>query len=349
MHKVLGSIRKVRFTHSTPRQGSIPEKKGPSPGNIQVKIPHQRSSYAVNFEDQSHEETGRQQRCARSKAWNFAKNIFKLRENDKATFYLPVEEWVLPAASSMKSVEREFAVDSGASMHMVSEKDLNSLELETMRTSRSPTTVKTANGEVQTREEVKELDLFVTAVLPEETRADLSLGKLCEERGYTYHWTSGQKLYLIRKPQLTKNCKRMNCIISNHVPFVVPGLSTSSYTTPILLHHLHLRNPYLTQADTPKIQYPREVEELVESFGETRCINPQKPKTKLKMKDAKKYKAIYCMTCWTGCRNSEKFRSMKAVLQSHGETLRPSFETLPVLLMNYQWSREQKYYWVRVT
>ena len=38
-------------------------------------------------------------------------------------------------------------------MHMVSERDLDSAELETMRTSRSPTTVMTANGEVQTREE----------------------------------------------------------------------------------------------------------------------------------------------------------------------------------------------------
>ena len=38
-------------------------------------------------------------------------------------------------------------------MHMVSKKDLNSAELETMRTSRSPTTVMTANGEVQTKEE----------------------------------------------------------------------------------------------------------------------------------------------------------------------------------------------------
>ena len=36
---------------------------------------------------------------------------------------------------------------------MVSKKDLNSAELETMRKSRSPTTVMTANGEVQTREE----------------------------------------------------------------------------------------------------------------------------------------------------------------------------------------------------
>ena len=38
-------------------------------------------------------------------------------------------------------------------MHMVSKRDHNSAELETMRTSRSPATVMTANGEVQTREE----------------------------------------------------------------------------------------------------------------------------------------------------------------------------------------------------
>ena len=54
-------------------------------------------------------------------------------------------------------------------MHMVSKRDLNSAELGTMRTSKSPTTVMTANGEVQTREEatayVNELDLFVTVVL----------------------------------------------------------------------------------------------------------------------------------------------------------------------------------------
>ena len=61
-------------------------------------------------------------------------------------------------------------------MHMVSKRDLGSAELETMRTSRSPTTtVLTANGEVQTRDEatvyVNELDFFVTVMLLEETLA----------------------------------------------------------------------------------------------------------------------------------------------------------------------------------
>ena len=58
---------------------------------------------------------------------------------------------------------------------MVCKNDLNSAELKTMWISRNPTTVMTSNGEVQTREEatvyVKELDLFVTVVLLEETAA----------------------------------------------------------------------------------------------------------------------------------------------------------------------------------
>ena len=283
------------------------------------------------FEDRSHEETERQERCAQSRSWNIAKNVYKLKENDKTTFYSLAEEW------------RKFLVDSGASLHMVSKKDLNyaefedrytshviflmhftrvndvhitllgssvcmcgsfhlhvihderlsvclffvvssfwlspcvspspcsslptstctltwtrssmwttprqlfpvppsteescplagytpPTELETMRTSRSPTTVMTANSEVRTREEatvyVKQLDLFVTFMLLEETPEVLSLRKFCEDHGYTYYWTSCQK------PHLTQKGKRIDCNISNYVPFVVPGLSTSSFTTP---------------------------------------------------------------------------------------------------------------------
>ena len=62
-------------------------------------------------------------------------------------------------------------------------------------------------------------------MLLEETPAVLSLGKLCEDHGYTYHWTSGQK------PHHTQNDKNIDYNISNYVPFVVTGLSTSSSTT----------------------------------------------------------------------------------------------------------------------
>ena len=60
-----------------------------------------------------------------------------------------------------------------------------------------PTTVVTANGEVQTNEEaqayVHDLDLFVTVQILDDTPAVLSLGKLCEEHSYSCEWASGQK------------------------------------------------------------------------------------------------------------------------------------------------------------
>ena len=227
--KVLGSFRRVRFTQSTLRRARIRENKGPSLGKIQVKAPHQRSPYAVKVEDRSQEKTERQERWARGKAWNLGRHFYKLQEKDKATFFSPTDEWILPAASTIKPVEREFVADSGASMHMVSKRDLVSAELETMRISKNPTTVMTANGEVQTREEatvcVRGLVLVVTVMLLEETPAVVSLGKLCEDHGNTFHSTSGEK------PHLTKKGKRINCNIASYVPFVVRGLSTSSSTS----------------------------------------------------------------------------------------------------------------------
>ena len=132
----------------------------------------------MKFEDRSQEDTERQEPCARGKAWNIAKHIYKLKEKDKATFYSPTDEWIFPAASTIKREEREFVVDSEASMHMVSKRDLNSAELETMRISKNPTTVMTANVEVLTKEEatvyVKEYDFFVTVMLLEETRSSFT-------------------------------------------------------------------------------------------------------------------------------------------------------------------------------
>ena len=88
MQIVLNAIQKVRFTESTPRHARIRDKKGPSLGKIQVKPRHQRSPCAIKFEDRSQEEIERQERCARSKTWDLAKHIFKLKANDKATFFV---------------------------------------------------------------------------------------------------------------------------------------------------------------------------------------------------------------------------------------------------------------------
>ena len=111
-------------------------------------------------------------------------------------------------------------------MHMISKKDLSDAEMDTLTKSCSPTIVITANGEVQTHEEaivyVKELDIFLTVKVLDNTPAVLSLGKLCDENGYSYEWTNGQE------PHLIKNGIRIPCNTENFVPIVVPGLSSLS-------------------------------------------------------------------------------------------------------------------------
>ena len=103
---------------------------------------------------------------------SWPEECIKLQEQQRATFFSPSENWCLPA-STLKPEEREFVVDSGASTK-----------------SCSPTIVITANGEVQTHEEaivyVKGLGIFLTMKVLENTPAVSSLGKLCDDNGYSY-------------------------------------------------------------------------------------------------------------------------------------------------------------------
>ena len=77
-------------------------------------------------------------------------------------------------------------------MHMISKKDLGNAEMDTLTKSFSLTIVILANVESQTHEKaivyVKELDTFLTMKVLDNTPAVLSLGKLCDENGYSYAW-----------------------------------------------------------------------------------------------------------------------------------------------------------------
>ena len=194
-------IQRVKFTKAIARHSKIRDQ-NPSLGYICPGEPHERSPNAPKFEDRSQEETEWQEQGAREAAWKLAKNVFKLKEQRRATFFSPSENRCLPA-STLKLEEREFVVDSGASMHMISKKDLSDAEMDTLTKSCSPTIVITANGEVKTHEEaivyVKELDIFLTMKVLENTPAVLSLGKLCDENGYSYEGINGQKPHLIKK------------------------------------------------------------------------------------------------------------------------------------------------------
>ena len=172
----------------------------------------------------------------RRRAETLAKNIYKPKVKDKATFS-PTNEWILAAASTIKPEEREFVVDSGRSIHTISRKDFNSAEMETVRISKNPTTVVVANGEVLTKEQatvfVRELDLFIKVMLLENTVAVLSLGKPCEDHGYTHHWTSGQKHI---------SCKMAGKSIATQQTMFLP---LSLFYRQVLQLHLHLLLPHL--------------------------------------------------------------------------------------------------------
>ena len=221
------SIQRVKFTKAIARHIKIRDQ-NPSLGYTCPGEPHERSPNAPKFEDRSQEETEWQELGAREAAWKLAKNVFKLKEHERAAFFSSPENRCLPA-STLKPEEREFVVDSGASMHMISKKDLSNAEMDTLTKSCSPTIVITANGEVQTQEEaivyVKELDFFLTMKVLENTPAVLSLGKLCDENGYSYEWINGQK------PHIIKDGIRIICNTEDFVPIVVPGLTSSSSTS----------------------------------------------------------------------------------------------------------------------
>ena len=239
--------------------------------------------------------------------------------------------------------EREFVVDSGAGMHKVRKKDLKSTELETMRMSRNLTTVMTANGEVQTREEtkenVKELDLFVTVMLLEETPAVLLLVKLCEDHGNTYHWTSSQK------PHLTQNGKKINCNMSNYVPFVVPGMSTTSSTSSSLTSSTSSSKDsvigrkkweYGCRVLGKPVQEPAETENTIFFF----------------FKKKRRHEELQSGTLHDLPDSLQEFRKNLVDESVATESRRnPSHghRDTSSLLMNYQWSREPKWDQARVS
>ena len=146
-----------------------------------------------------------------------------------------------------------------------------------MRSSRNPTTVMTANSEVQTREEatenVKELDLFVTVMLLEETPTvsftrEALLGswayKPLDQRSKT---TSHQKW------------RENDCNITNLYTICRPCfIDEYNIHTYFFIQHLHRRIIWLEQ----KVPQPKEVEVRVRSHGAISCTNSKNRKHKSK-------------------------------------------------------------------
>ena len=168
-----------------------------------------------------------------------------------------------------------------------------------MRASRSPTTVMTANGEVQTREEatvyVKQLDLFVKIMLLEETPAVLSLVKLCEDQGFSYHWISGQNPHLIRSGKRT-DCKKPPTMC--HFWFLVYQRVLPQLRIYLFRHHLHHRSQHRSTV----IQYRKNRGVEAPASERSRGMNEElrgdplhestETENKIKIGNPKKYKEI---------------------------------------------------------
>ena len=97
-------------------------------------------------------------------------------------FRLPnrtTQENVVASRSDSEHEEREFIVDSGASLHLMSKCELTSGETDTIRRSKEPTLITTANGKAESTEEVtvhvNDMDVSVTVMLLECSPAVLSL------------------------------------------------------------------------------------------------------------------------------------------------------------------------------
>ena len=105
------------------------------------------------------------------------------------------ERWNLRKENLLSTLERQCTWSA--------KKDLSNAEMDTLTKLCSPKTITTANGEVQTHEEaivyVKELDIFLTLKVLDNTPAVLSLGKLCDENECSFEWISGQKPHLSKK------------------------------------------------------------------------------------------------------------------------------------------------------
>ena len=218
-------IQRVKFTKAIARHTKIRDQ-NPSLGYICPGEPHQRSPNAPKFEDRSQEETEWQEQGAREAAWKLAKSVLNLKVRDRATFFSPSENWCLPA-SNLKPEEREFVVDSGASMHMISNKDLSDAEMDTLTKSCSPTIVITANGEVQTHEEATVYVKRIGYILDYE-KSSKTRQQYCRSESFALKTDILMNGSMVKNHISSKTGFGYSAIRRTSFLFVVLGLSSSS-------------------------------------------------------------------------------------------------------------------------
>ena len=136
-----------------------------------------------------------QERCARRAAWDFSKIIYRLKNTEKLRFN---SYWSKDNAGTYfkkKPEEREFVVNSEASMHMMRKKtyaQMNWILCEDPGT----LCLLTANGEVHKRGSRSIRSLSWSLRDSASTRLNACCFyrlELCGDHGYSCEWVSGQK------------------------------------------------------------------------------------------------------------------------------------------------------------
>ena len=158
-----------------------------------------------------------------------------------------------------KDHRRDYVLDSGVSKHLVSRSMLTASELKTIRKALHPVRMNTASGQVRAAEEVqifiKDLGIFVWAMILEHVPPLISMGKLISELGCKYVWSaSGPYIE-------TRNKKRLDCRVNNNVPMI--AVHAINYPT-------DMRKPYTIGIPSMNLrQSGQDLSKFGHSDGET--------------------------------------------------------------------------------
>ena len=274
-------------TRGALRQANILDNKGPSLGKKQVKSCHQRSPYAVKFEDRSQEETERTRAMSPRRRVETCQKHLLAHRNGKKNYILFAFRWVGFAGRIHNKAGGKRFCGGPRSKHAHGQQYRPSL----CRIGDHEDIEKSNDGDDGQRRGankrratlyVRELDLSVTVMLLEDTPAVPSLGKLCEDHGYNYHWTSGQIPHLIKK--LQKYQLQHSELRTHRCPWSIDKLFNRIFPH-LLLLHLRRRKPWLPRS----IQQQQEVRVVVKKYRETCRMDHQKPRTQIKMTTTRKY------------------------------------------------------------
>ena len=157
---------------------------------------------------------------ARHKAYKLHEELSKIKGHysdvHKANFF---RSYVLAKAKNTatglatQSKERMYFVDSGASSLLVGLSSLNHKVKKTIRQSSEGLDIQAASGivvsDTQTKVYIEGLGAYQWLHLMKDSPSVLSLGRLCNELGYSFWWPTGDA------PRLSKVKEVLECSIEN--------------------------------------------------------------------------------------------------------------------------------------